>query len=101
MKSEPPKILIAYFSHSGNKRVAAKEIHKHVGGDLFEIVSVNPYPQDYNEVVNVAKQEKNANKRPGLTAAMNPFPSEAKHCNKSELYPMIRESLLPMPLTVI
>lgn len=68
MKSENPKILIAYFSHSGNTRVIAGQIQKSVGGDTFEIATVDPYPRDYNTVVNVAKREQNANSRPELTA---------------------------------
>jgi flavodoxin len=47
------KILVAYFSHSGNTRVLAYQIHKHLGGDVFEIQS---YPVDYNTVVELAKQ---------------------------------------------
>jgi flavodoxin len=68
MNSESSKVLIAYFSHSGNTRVIAREIQKNLGGDLFEIATIDPYPQDYNTVVNVAKREQNANSRPKLTA---------------------------------
>ncbi|MEN6410967.1 MAG: flavodoxin [Anaerolineaceae bacterium] len=66
MNSETPKILIAYFSHSGNTRTIAEEIHKKVGGDLFEIATVKPYPKEYNTVVDIAKREQNANNRPEL-----------------------------------
>ena len=31
------RILVAYFSHSGNTREIANQIHKSVGGDIFEI----------------------------------------------------------------
>jgi len=60
------KILIAYFSHSGNTRYMAKEIQTQTGGDLHEIQTVNPYPQDYDSVVDVAKKEQKANFRPKL-----------------------------------
>ena len=46
------KILVAYFSHSGNTREIARQIHAIVGGDIFEIQSVKPYPNDYDAVVN-------------------------------------------------
>jgi flavodoxin len=36
-------ILVAYFSHSGNTREIAEQIHKIAGGDIFEIKTVEPY----------------------------------------------------------
>jgi flavodoxin len=60
------KILVAYFSHSGNTRVIAEQIHSLVGGELFEIVSVNPYPTDYNACVERAQKEQKASARPKL-----------------------------------
>lgn len=64
--TEEKKILVAYFSHSGNTRVIANQIHEKVGGDIFEIVTVNPYPTDYNALVDQAKQEQEENYRPQL-----------------------------------
>ena len=46
------KILIAYYSHSGNTNAAAEKIKSLTGGDLLELKPVNDYPQDYNTVVN-------------------------------------------------
>ena len=60
------KILVAYFSHSGNTREIANQIHKSVGGDIFEIQSVKPYPHDYDAVVQQARQELDSGYRPGL-----------------------------------
>lgn len=65
-KANSSKILVAYFSHSGNTRVIAQMIQKQTGGTLFEIQAAKPYPQDYDEVVAVAKKEKAANARPVL-----------------------------------
>ena len=53
------KILVAYFSYSGNTREIADQIHKSVGGDIFEIQAVKPYPDDYDAVVKQARQELN------------------------------------------
>jgi len=64
--AEEEKILVAYFSHSGNTRVIANQIHEKVGGDIFEIVTVNPYPKDYDAVVDQAKQEQEDDYRPEL-----------------------------------
>jgi len=62
------KILVAYFSHSGNTREIANQIHNKVGGDLFEIVTVDPYPTDYNACVDQAGREQRNNYRPQLAA---------------------------------
>ncbi|MCC5465126.1 flavodoxin [Pelosinus baikalensis] len=68
MDSTRKKILIAYFSRTSNTREIANQIHENVGGDLFEIVTVNPYPADYNGTVDQAKREQENNSRPKLTA---------------------------------
>ncbi len=60
------KILVAYFSHSGNTREIANQIHKIVGGDIFEIQSVKPYPHDYDAVVEQARQELDSGYKPAL-----------------------------------
>ena len=60
------KILVVYFSHSGNTREIANQIHKIAVGDIFEIQSVKPYPQDYDAVVEQAKQELNSGHKPAL-----------------------------------
>lgn len=64
--SAADNILIAYFSHTGNTREIANQIHDCVGGDLFEIVPVDPYPTDYDTVVDQAKQELEQGYRPPL-----------------------------------
>jgi flavodoxin len=64
--TEENNILVAYFSRSGNTRVIATQIHESVGGDIFEIVTVDPYPSDYDEVVEQAKQELEEDYRPEL-----------------------------------
>ena len=62
-----PKILIAYFSHSGNTRTVAAQIQKMTGGALHEIKTVEPYPQDYDSVVKAARAELQADARPTLS----------------------------------
>ena len=41
--TEPGKILVAYYSWSGNTRFAAEQIRKLTGGDLFEIAPETAY----------------------------------------------------------
>lgn len=53
------KILVAYFSWSGNTKSVAEKIHSKVGGDIFRIEPVTPYPADYNETAyGIAKEQK-------------------------------------------
>ncbi len=60
------KILVAYFSWSGNTAEAAKYIAQQTGADLFEIVTEKTYPADYEPCTEVAKAEKEANARPAI-----------------------------------
>ena len=48
------KVLVAYFSHSGNTRAMARQIAEATGGDLFEIVPAAAYPAEYGAVVDQA-----------------------------------------------
>lgn len=70
------KILIGYFSHTGNTRKTANQIHELVGGDIVEIKTETPYPTNYNECADLAKREKESNARPKLStkvADMNSY----------------------------
>lgn len=58
--------LVAYFSWSGNTREMAQRIAQQTGGELFEIATVNPYTDDYNELLDVAQQEQSEEARPEL-----------------------------------
>lgn len=60
------KMLIAYFSWSGNTEGAAKEIQSQTGADLFKIELVKPYSSDYNTVLDEAQREQNNQTRPEL-----------------------------------
>ena len=58
------KILVAYYSYSGNTKIVAEQIQKGTDGDIFEIQPVESYPKDYQEVVDQAKKEINNNYTP-------------------------------------
>jgi flavodoxin len=60
-------VLVAYFSRTGNTEKLARTIRKIAGGDLFEIVPVNPYPGDYNACLTRVSQELSDNSRPPLS----------------------------------
>ena len=80
MDYQGKKCLIAYFSHAGmnyvsgkivdlpvgNTERAAQMLRLFTGGDLFHIRTASVYPNDYQEVVKIAKKEKDDNARPVL-----------------------------------
>lgn len=60
------KVLLVYFTRTGNTRELANQVHKMVGGDVFEIQVNNAYSGSYNETTQRAKQEKETGFRPTL-----------------------------------
>lgn len=67
--------LVAYFSWSGNTRGMAELIAQETGGDLFEIATADPYTDDYNELLEVARQEQSEDARPELNAQVENWDS--------------------------
>jgi flavodoxin len=51
------KVLVIYYSLSGNTRSIAELIRERTGGDVFEIETVKDYPADYQGTVDEAKRE--------------------------------------------
>lgn len=64
--TEKGKVLVAYFSRSGNTRTVAGQINELTGGTLFEIQTAKAYPEAYQACVELAKKEKQENARPAL-----------------------------------
>lgn len=60
------KVLIAYYSWSGNTKEVAEAIHEKIGGDLFRIETVQSYPEEYRATTAQAKKEINDGFRPEL-----------------------------------
>jgi flavodoxin len=54
-------VLIVYYSRTGHTRTVAKMIQRKTGGELVEIKTLRPYPEDYDALVaqNVREQESN------------------------------------------
>lgn len=61
------KILVAYFSWSGNTETIAKMISNNTGGDLFKVTTSKAYPENYKRRTEMAKEEQNNNARPELS----------------------------------
>lgn len=73
---ENPRILVAYFSYSGNTANGAEIIARKTGGDLVEIVMKNPYR---GNVYDVSQVDLNKNIHPEL----------ATHVDNMEQYDLI------------
>ena len=72
------KSLIIYFSHAkenyvagslkwleeGNTKIVAHKIKQMTQADLFEILPLHDYPEDYHTCIQVAKEELNHQARP-------------------------------------
>ena len=76
-----PKILIAYYSRTGenyvsgqlkmlkkgNTEVVAEKIAALTGGELFKIEQVKPYATGYNDCIEQACTDQRSNARPAIT----------------------------------
>lgn len=61
-----PKILVVYYSLSGNTRAIAHQIKELTHADVFSIELVTPYPQTHNIVVEQAKKEIEVGYKPAI-----------------------------------
>lgn len=71
------KILIVYYSWSEGKNTEAiaQQIQKTTGGDIFEIVPAEAYPNDYQACVDQAKKEINEGFKPVLKSKVKDIES--------------------------
>ncbi|MDO5308998.1 MAG: flavodoxin [Planctomycetia bacterium] len=58
------------YLEKGNCEIAAGFIHEAVGGDIFEIDTVEPYDEDYHKCCAQAKVEADNNVRPAIKATL-------------------------------
>lgn len=69
--NEDSKILVLYFSQSGNTEAVANFIHEVVGGDIIKLETEQVYPSDYDELVDYAQEEQRQNARPTLSTTID------------------------------
>jgi flavodoxin len=65
------KCLIVFYSRSGNSRTIANNLRSIVGGDIVEVTPTTPYPADYNQMLEVARQKIAAIDNNGSYPAIN------------------------------
>ena len=64
----PSKVLVVYYSWSGNTKIAAEEIAKAAGAKLFAIRPKKAYPKEYRACIKQAKAECGSGATPDLAA---------------------------------
>ena len=67
------KVLVAYFSATGNTRLVAAKVAEVTGGDLFEIVPAQPYTAadlNYNTECRANAEQNDPNARPAIAGTV-------------------------------
>ena len=59
-------ILVVYFSWSGHLDSMAHWVADETGGDLYRVTAADPYPENYDDTADRAKQEKDDGIRPEI-----------------------------------
>lgn len=69
------RVLVVYFSHTGNTRTIAGYIHDAVKSDLVEIKTTDTYTEDYDALLAQIRQEVASSYCPPLTTQINDIAS--------------------------
>lgn len=69
------KVLVVYFSHTGNTRTIARYIHETVKSDLVEIKTVDTYTDDYDTLLEQIRKEVASEYCPPLTTKIEDISS--------------------------
>ena len=65
-KVDTSKMLIIFFSRTGNTEVFCNYIKEYLNIETYRIVPVNEYPSDSNEMSEIAAKERSTNSRPAI-----------------------------------
>jgi flavodoxin len=83
------KYLIVFYSWSGNSRSIANALHSVIGGGIVEITTETPYTRNYNQMLDVARQEIAAIDNTGRYPAVNnPVGNIADYDTVFIIYPL-------------
>ena len=70
--TDPDSASAAYagYVEKGNTEIVAETIAELIGGDLYRITTVEPYPDDYASMLTRAREELDADARPELAGEL-------------------------------
>ena len=60
------KTFVLYYSKTGNTQGLAELLAKELHADIARILPVEPYPENYRETVNLAREQLNSGARPAI-----------------------------------
>ena len=79
------KMLIIYFTRTGNTEIFSDYIKELSNITSYKIVPTTPYPQDYNQMLTIAREEQSNGARPEI---QNPLTDISKYDNILLGYPI-------------
>ena len=79
------KMLIIYFTRTGNTEVFSDYIRELSNITSYKIVPTTPYPEDYNQMLTIAQEEQSNGARPEI---QNPLTDISKYDNILLGYPI-------------
>ena len=65
-----PRVLIVYYSSSGNTKAAAEKLQARTGADVYRLETVRTYPAEHKALVDEAKWELEENDLPALSGTL-------------------------------
>ena len=71
-KEEAPKMLVLYYSQTGNTKAVAEEIATKLGADIEEITMVDPYDPDFQATIERCMKEREQ----GILPTINPVKTD-------------------------
>lgn len=71
--NQDDKVLVVYYSKTGNTKVIAEQIRQLTGGDIVEIEPEKAYPDDYRQLTELAKKEISEGLKPALKTKVENF----------------------------
>ena len=74
------KMLIVFYSHTGNARFVAEYIQALTGSHVFELIPVEPYPEDVGATIERARQEREDGILPSLVGKIS--------CSMKKFFPV-------------
>ena len=69
-KQSEKKMLIVFYSHTGNAKFVSEHIQALTGADVFELIPVDPYPEDVDATIVRAGEERESGRLPSLVGSI-------------------------------